>query len=97
MTTTTITLSDVERRALDALAERTGKTHEALIHDGLARLIESEQAPIAGAQPDDWREAIKQAAGIWKDRDDLPDFEALRRQSDDRLRRFGIGEPDHDA
>jgi len=27
----------------------------------------------------DWREALENAAGMWKDRDDLPDFDELRK------------------
>jgi pterin-4a-carbinolamine dehydratase len=32
------------------------------------------------ARPADRRTALQKTAGMWKDRDDLPDFEALRRE-----------------
>lgn len=28
----------------------------------------------------DWRESLRKAKGIWKDRDDLPDFDELRKE-----------------
>ena len=30
----------------------------------------------------DWKQDLAQAVGLWRDRDDLPDFEALRRDWD---------------
>jgi hypothetical protein len=30
----------------------------------------------------DWKAALMQAAGIWEDRTDLPDFEEIRRSMD---------------
>lgn len=29
---------------------------------------------------ENWRESLEKARGIWKDRDDLPDFDELRRE-----------------
>lgn len=39
--------------------------------------------PMQGSgEKTDWRESLKAAKGLWKDRDDLPDFDKLRKEWD---------------
>ncbi len=58
-----------------ALAEATGKKQSELIREAVDRLIEQSSAKRRDA-------VLDRAAGIWKDRDDLPDPRALRAEWD---------------
>jgi hypothetical protein len=62
-------------RQLKRLASRTRKSAAAIIREAIDNHLrngsESERAQI-----------IKETAGLWKDRTDLPDFAALRREFD---------------
>jgi len=75
MVRTQIYLTERQRNELAALAKAAGKKQSELIREAIDRLI---------AQADRGRrEAIlREAAGIWKDRNDLPDFEASRSEWD---------------
>jgi hypothetical protein len=75
MVRTQIYLTAKERDALRDLARQTGKKQSELIRRAIDDFIERNQ-------PKDRRAALEQAWGIWKDRDDLPDFAALRREFD---------------
>jgi hypothetical protein len=68
-------LTEQERGALRKIAERTGRSQAELIHEALARLIRE-------SQREDDRNLMRQARGIWKDRDDLPTLADLRREWD---------------
>ena len=84
MTTTQITLTDSQVDALHKLSKMTGKAEDDLLQEAVNKLISgvgdeesSRQKRLA---------ALRQAAGIWKDRTDLPDFAELRKEWD----RFGM-------
>lgn len=79
MVRTQIYLSETEHRGLHALAKKTGKTLSELIRTAVDRMLQ----PTA---PDERLALLRQARGIWEDRTDLPDFTALRREGDARLR-----------
>lgn len=68
MTRSEFLLTEEEQVALEALARETGKTAGELIHYAVANLL--------GRQ--DRLASLRQARGIWKDRQDLPDFRSLR-------------------
>ena len=75
MVATQVYLTLEEQRALQALARRTGRSQDELIREAIdAMLARSDEA--------DGRSAMLQARGLWRDRDDLPDFSALRRELD---------------
>lgn len=81
MVRTQIYLTEKEREALSDLARQTGRKQSELIRQAIDDFIGKHQ-------PKDFQAALERVWGIWKDRDDLPDFEALRREFD----RFPIPE-----
>jgi Arc/MetJ-type ribon-helix-helix transcriptional regulator len=70
-------LTEEQRRELGVLARATGKGLSELVREAVDLLNKQARA--------DRRDAVlKRAAGLWKDRTDLPDFRALRRSRDRR-------------
>ena len=75
MVRTQIYLTERQRDELAAIARTAGKKQSELIREAVDRLIDQEGSSR--------REAVlREAAGIWKDRTDLPDFEATRAEWD---------------
>jgi hypothetical protein len=75
MVRTQIYLTERQRDELAAIAKIAGKKQSELIRESVDRLIDQ-----AGRSR---REAVlSEAAGIWKDRTDLPDFKAMRAEWD---------------
>ena len=71
MVRTQIYLTERQRNELADIAKTAGKKQSELIREAVDRLIEQEGG--------DKRDAVlREAAGIWKDRRDLPDFRILR-------------------
>jgi hypothetical protein len=66
-----VNLTDEEQAALDALARRTGKTPDGLVHDAVKELV-------AQSQNGDRLSLLRQARGMWRDRTDLPSPADLR-------------------
>lgn len=77
MVRTQIYLTQEQRDELTALAQTSGKKQSELIREAIDRLLDQ-----AGSGR---REAVlREVAGIWKDRTDLPDFGSLRTEWDRR-------------
>jgi hypothetical protein len=75
MVRTQVYLTEDERDGLNAVARSTGKKQSELIRDAVDRFLDTAQGRR--------REAIlKEAAGLWRTRRDLPDFAAARRSWD---------------
>lgn len=75
MVRTQIYLTEEERDGLGVIAKSTGKKQSELIREAVDRFLGQSKGPR--------REAIlNEAAGMWKDRSDLPDFRAARRSWD---------------
>lgn len=75
MVRTQVYLTERQRDELAAIAKIAGKKQSELIREAIDRLVDQ-----AGHSR---REAIlREAAGIWKDREDLPDFKAMRAEWD---------------
>jgi hypothetical protein len=75
MVRTQIYLTKKERVELAALSKATAKKQSELIREAVDRLIEQSARSRR-------RAAVDAAAGMWKDRKDLPDFAALRKEWD---------------
>lgn len=72
-----IYLTERKRRALAIIAGRTGRTQSELIREAVDGLLDR-------YGEGDRLELLRGARGMWKARNDLPDFEALRREFDER-------------
>jgi hypothetical protein len=75
MIRTQIYLTEEERTALSVLSTATGKAKSELIRDAVDNMVGQFSKVRRNA-------VLDNAAGLWKDRDDLPDFDALRTQWD---------------
>jgi len=75
MLTAHVTLTDTESRIIQDLTKSTGQTLDDVLHEAIEQFI-------ARSTSQDRSTVLQQARGMWKDRDDLPDFEAMRREWD---------------
>jgi hypothetical protein len=63
------------------LALSTGKTPDQLVNEAFDRFAsQNERAEHQKFLA--WQQAARRVAGIWQDRDDLPDFEEVRKSWD---------------
>ncbi|MBM4277569.1 MAG: iron-containing alcohol dehydrogenase [Deltaproteobacteria bacterium] len=75
MVRTQIYLTEHQRDELAAISKAAGKKQSELIREAVDRLINQSSYSR--------REAVlREAAGIWKDRTDLPDFNSTRAEWD---------------
>jgi SAM-dependent MidA family methyltransferase len=75
MVRTQIYLTERQRDELAAIAKAIGKKQSELIREAVDRLIKEEGL---GKR----KVILRQAAGIWKERTDLPNFRATRAEWD---------------
>ena len=75
MVATQVYLTPEENRALQDLARRTGRSEGELIRDAIDAMLARSGEPSRRAR-------MREACGLWRDRRDLPDFAALRREMD---------------
>jgi len=75
MLRTQIYLTQRERQALHAIAGQTGQTQSELIRQAVDRFIQTHQEGNR-------LQLLRKGRGLWKNRTDLPDFSALRREFD---------------
>jgi predicted DNA-binding protein len=70
-----VKLTESETEALREMAFRTGKTEDQLIREAIHNLL-------GKIENVDRLSLLRQAQGMWKDRDDLPDPRELRTEFD---------------
>jgi hypothetical protein len=75
MVRTQIYLTERQRDELAALAKITGKKLSDLVREAVDRLIDQTSSRRRKA-------ILEETAGIWKDRTDLPNLEAIRAEWD---------------
>lgn len=75
MIRTQIYLTEQQRVELAVIARNSGKKQSEIIREAIDRLID--QAGQCRKEI-----ALREAAGLWKHRDDLPDFRAIRSEWD---------------
>lgn len=75
MVRTQIYLTEVEMSALDTLAVQKGKKRSELIREAIDNLIDKYK--VAKRQ-----KVLERVAGMWRDRNDLPDFSEIRQSFD---------------
>ena len=75
MVRTQIYLTKEERKGLDALAKATGKKQSEIIREALDEFLDLSMGSRRAA-------ILNEAAGMWKNRRDLPNFDAARRSWD---------------
>jgi hypothetical protein len=79
MIQTNIQLPEQMDGILATIAAKQGKKKEDVIFNAIEEYIE--HTPVNG----DVMEKRRRARGMWKDRTDLPDFDAIRRSMDRQL------------
>ena len=75
MVRTQVYLTERQRDELLGIAKTVGKRQSELIREAIDQLINQ-----AGSSRRD--SVLRETAGIWKDRTDLPDFRAIRAEWD---------------
>ncbi|MEX0927891.1 MAG: CopG family transcriptional regulator [Balneolales bacterium] len=75
MKRTQIYLTQKADEALKTIARRTGKTKSQLIREALDEMVYRYEG-------EDQHKAFEKAKGLWKDRNDLPDFKKIRQEMD---------------
>jgi metal-responsive CopG/Arc/MetJ family transcriptional regulator len=75
MVRTQIYLTERQRDELAAIAKAKGKKQSELIREAVDHLIDQASRSRRDA-------VLREASGIWKDRTDLPDFDATRAEWD---------------
>jgi Arc/MetJ-type ribon-helix-helix transcriptional regulator len=76
MIRTQVYLTQEQRSGLAALSRAMGKSRSELIREAVDCLLDQ-----ARHRRD---EVLRRTSGLWKDRKDLPDFDAMRREWDRR-------------
>ena len=75
MIRTQIYLTDEQRSKLAVIAKNRGKKQSEVIREAIDRFIgQTEQSQK--------KKALREAAGIWRNRDDLSDYRAIRSEWD---------------
>lgn len=69
-----------QKRRIKTRAALTGVSEGEIIRRGIDRELEQETGTADG----DWKDAWRQAFGMWKDRDDIEEFYAQRRKRDSK-------------
>lgn len=75
MVRTQVYLTEEERIGLDNVSEATGRKQSELIREAVDRFLDLAEGSRRDA-------ILREVAGLWRKREDLPDFGAVRRSWD---------------
>lgn len=75
-----IYITDLEQKKLSKMSHQTKKTQSELVREAIDQLILH-----YFNQKQDKLTVLQMARGMWKDRNDLPDFSVLRKELDQRI------------
>lgn len=70
-------VSEEQNRRIKERAAATGRSEGEVIRRGIDRELDDKTAEAEG----DWKDAWRQAFGMWKDRDDIEELLARQRRS----------------
>jgi Arc/MetJ-type ribon-helix-helix transcriptional regulator len=73
-----IYITEEQDEALALQAEETNRSQSELIREAIDHILAERERHRRSA-------TLRATAGLWSDRTDLPDWETLRREGDDRL------------
>lgn len=73
MATAQVTLTESENQAIQALSQSNGKTQDEILHEAIEQFLAQHRTESRLA-------ALRQARGIWQEREDLPNFAELRNE-----------------
>jgi hypothetical protein len=84
MATIEVKLTENNSERANVLSRQTGKTPERLVNEAFERFAADSEQNERQEQERclAWRQAAMRVAGIWAGREDLPDFEVIRRSMD---------------
>ncbi|MCF6263700.1 MAG: hypothetical protein L3J24_08975 [Xanthomonadales bacterium] len=68
-------LRDDQQQSLRSIASCTGRKQSDLIRQGVDLMIEQEQNRVH-----DWKQALRNTKGLWKDREDMGEWQASIRR-----------------
>lgn len=72
MATNQITLTPAEMQVIQAIGQKNGKSYEEIAHEAIAQFLLQHKT-------NNRLNALRQARGIWQDRDDIPNMAELRK------------------
>lgn len=75
MATAQVTLTESENQAIQALSQSKGKTQDEILHEAIEQFLAKHKAESRLI-------ALRQARGIWQERQDLPNLTELRNEWD---------------
>lgn len=75
MKRTQIYLTKKEQKELDRLSQKRGVSKSSIVREAVDEYL-------AKHSEERRKEILERVAGIWKDRDDLPNFEKIRKEWD---------------
>lgn len=76
-----IYITEEQEKALALHAQQTNRSQSELIREAIDRILAERERERRSA-------TLRATAGLWKDRTDLPDWNALRKEGDERLGRW---------
>ncbi|MDR9418289.1 CopG family transcriptional regulator [Gracilimonas sp.] len=86
MKRTQIYLTEEEKKAIEKLSDERGTTQSNIIREAIDEYVAKEETKSK-------KKSIMDFAGIWKDKEDIPDVREMREGWGRRMKRLGL-DPD---